>query len=832
MNRMFKILSATTAIAAIAAPAYADVFSTSQVAPVFGGTGTTQPDSVSGATVISTTGSPAFVISGTNTTYNLSISSSATLRSNSISGTIGIGDSSAIATFNLNNSGTIINTGAANPAISVTEANTAGAASANVNLRNTGTISGSILVGNGTGGILTLTNTGGTITGNVTTGAGADVITMNGGSLTGNVALGGGNNSMTVSGSTVTGNVGNGNTNHTMGLDITNGGSIVGNVTLLNDDVTTLNINNGSIIGNLVTDVGADIVTITNGNVSGTINLGGTGANTFNTSGTSFTTRGAGSNIGTWNVSNTTTTMNHAYTGVTTMRVNNGSTVNVSNTDAFGSAGIATALNVSGTLNVGAGSRVSATLANFANGGVLGINVASSTSAGQLVHGSAATAFAGASYTINVANTSGFIASGTTFKIVDGSATIAAGSVRATGDITNASSGVYRFSVSRANGNEDISLTIGRVATDSIVSSESGKAVAKALDSLGVSATGTLLTVQGLIGSQTSEEGVNNVIESLTPGVDGLGAANVGMSVATGNQVSNRLASLRGQGVATGSGMASKHMWVEGFGTTAEQKEKDGTKGYDANGGGISFGADTDTLMDGYTVGASLSYGAATVESNSANNAETDINSYIGTIYGGRVMDDGMFVNGQVALGFNQYEGERTVMGVGTAKSDFDGMQGSVKVEAGKDMAMDGFTVTPMASLQYTPLNTDDYTETGAAGANLVVDTKSLNTLDVGLGGQVAYAMPMENGGTLKPMLRAKYIYRAGDENMETTSRFTGGGAGFDTKGIKTGRSSAQVGAGLLLTTAGGVDFSVNYDADIRSKYLGHTGQLKARFAF
>ncbi|NBX86754.1 MAG: autotransporter domain-containing protein [Proteobacteria bacterium] len=832
MNRMFKILSATTAIAAIAAPAYADVFSTSQVAPVFGGTGTTQPDSVSGATVISTTGSPAFVISGTNTTYNLSISSSATLRSNSISGTIGIGDSSAIATFNLNNSGTIINTGAANPAISVTEANTAGAASANVNLRNTGTISGSILVGNGTGGILTLTNTGGTITGNVTTGAGADVITMNGGSLTGNVALGGGNNSMTVSGSTVTGNVGNGNTNHTMGLDITNGGSIVGNVTLLNDDVTTLNINNGSIIGNLVTDVGADIVTITNGNVSGTINLGGTGANTFNTSGTSFTTRGAGSNIGTWNVSNTTTTMNHAYTGVTTMRVNNGSTVNVSNTDAFGSAGIATALNVSGTLNVGAGSRVSATLANFANGGVLGINVASSTSAGQLVHGSAATAFAGASYTINVANTSGFIASGTTFKIVDGSATIAAGSVRATGDITNASSGVYRFSVSRANGNEDISLTIGRVATDSIVSSESGKAVAKALDSLGVSATGTLLTVQGLIGSQTSEEGVNNVIESLTPGVDGLGAANVGMSVATGNQVSNRLASLRGQGVATGSGMASKHMWVEGFGTTAEQKEKDGTKGYDANGGGISFGADTDTLMDGYTVGASLSYGAATVESNSANNAETDINSYIGTIYGGRVMDDGMFVNGQVALGFNQYEGERTVMGVGTAKSDFDGMQGSVKVEAGKDMAMDGFTVTPMASLQYTHLNTDDYTETGAAGANLVVDTKSLNTLDVGLGGQVAYAMPMENGGTLKPMLRAKYIYRAGDENMETTSRFTGGGAGFDTKGIKTGRSSAQVGAGLLLTTAGGVDFSVNYDADIRSKYLGHTGQLKARFAF
>ncbi|NBV54372.1 MAG: autotransporter outer membrane beta-barrel domain-containing protein, partial [Proteobacteria bacterium] len=251
-----------------------------------------------------------------------------------------------------------------------------------------------------------------------------------------------------------------------------------------------------------------------------------------------------------------------------------------------------------------------------------------------------------------------------------------------------------------------------------------------------------------------------------------------------------------------------------------------------ANGGGISFGADTDTLMDGYTVGASLSYGAATVESNSANNAETDINSYIGTIYGGRVMDDGMFVNGQVALGFNQYEGERTVMGVGTAKSDFDGMQGSVKVEAGKDMAMDGFTVTPMASLQYTHLNTDDYTETGAAGANLVVDTKSLNTLDVGLGGQVAYAMPMENGGTLKPMLRAKYIYRAGDENMETTSRFTGGGAGFDTKGIKTGRSSAQVGAGLLLTTAGGVDFSVNYDADIRSKYLGHTGQLKARFAF
>jgi outer membrane autotransporter protein len=153
-------------------------------------------------------------------------------------------------------------------------------------------------------------------------------------------------------------------------------------------------------------------------------------------------------------------------------------------------------------------------------------------------------------------------------------------------------------------------------------------------------------------------------------------------------------------------------------------------------------------------------------------------------------------------------------------------------MEGGKDYQVSNLTLTPLAGAQYTYLKVKKYTETGAGGTNLMVDPDALNAFDLSAGGQVAYNYAMANGSTLKPALRAKYVYHAGDTDLQTTSQFTGGGAAFQTKGAKADRSAVELGAGLTLATLSGMDLSLDYDADIRSGSFGQTGQLKARWAF
>jgi outer membrane autotransporter protein len=299
---------------------------------------------------------------------------------------------------------------------------------------------------------------------------------------------------------------------------------------------------------------------------------------------------------------------------------------------------------------------------------------------------------------------------------------------------------------------------------------------------------------------------------------------------ATGGQISNRLAGLR-QGVATGKEAARQHVWVEGFANTADQDDKDGARGFESTGGGVTFGADTDTILSGMNVGAAFSYGKGNVESNATNRAETDIDSYVLTGYGSKDLGNDIFVNGQLGVGMNKYEMERVIAGVGTAKASPDGWQATAKAEVGRDFKVQGFKLTPTAGAQYTYLKVDNYTETGVGAAGLTVDPNSLNALDFTLGGRAAYDIAMMDG-VLTPALRAAVTTRTGDTTLDASSRFIGGGTSFATPGIDADRTSFNLGTGLTFGTAGGAEFSGDYDAKLTDSATGHAFKVKARLPF
>ncbi|MCP5404622.1 MAG: autotransporter domain-containing protein [Pseudomonadaceae bacterium] len=626
---------------------------------------------------------------------------------------------------------------------------------------------------------------------------------------------------------TISGSV---NTSDTADAIYNNGGTISGTVNMAGG-TDTLSITSGTITGAVDMGAGNDLVQITNGATLGGAIDGGANTDQLDILSGVVTTQGAINNFETVNVSSTSTLnlykgTNHTIANLT---VESGGTVNVSETDVVFAAG--GAQNISGTLNVAAGRVVSASGISFAGGGTLGVHVADSSTAGRIdVDAGAGGSFTGGSLTIHLASDAGFIASGTEYRIVSNTN----GAAAVTPSLTTSTQGLYTFQVGAGGNAGDISLTILRADTNTAATNTGNVAIANIMDSISQTTNTQLLAVQNVITQQTTTAGVNNVLDSLRP-VDGTAAAMAGadVSVATGGQISTRLASLRnGTSMNTGDGMFSNHFWMQGYGKVSEQDDKDGVKGYDANTLGGSFGIDTDTMVDGMTTGLAFSYGNTNIDSKAVANSETDANSYLITGYGSKVYDTGVYLNGQVSVGYNQYESTRTVTGVGTANGDFDGMQYGLKGEVGRDYVYDMWTFTPMVGAQYTHVDIDGYTETGAGGANLVVGDISLDALDLSVGAEAALNLPMENGGTVRPYASAKYIYRAGDDTVDTNARFVGGGAAFTTRGVKADRSSLNLGTGLTVASAGGMDVTLNYDADIRDSLVGHAGALKFRWAF
>jgi outer membrane autotransporter protein len=284
-------------------------------------------------------------------------------------------------------------------------------------------------------------------------------------------------------------------------------------------------------------------------------------------------------------------------------------------------------------------------------------------------------------------------------------------------------------------------------------------------------------------------------------------------------------------GVATGSAVNSSSVWGQVFGKTADQDDRDGFRGYEADTGGVVFGADT-RLSDRAVVGVSLAY--ANTSADSAH-AESDIDSYQGSVYGVYDYGNNWFSNGLLGFTHNKYDTKRNIV-VGAvsdqAKADFDGQQYTAKVGVGYRVKVGGgLNVTPVAGLRYSFITTDEYTETGST-ANLHVDTDDINVFQSELGVKLAYPI-MDGGITYTPRLSASWFYDMVGDEQESVNSFTGApGVLFTTTGPDVAQHTFNVGLGLDILAQDNVTVSFDYNWTAREEYDAHSGALKARLAF
>jgi outer membrane autotransporter protein len=291
-------------------------------------------------------------------------------------------------------------------------------------------------------------------------------------------------------------------------------------------------------------------------------------------------------------------------------------------------------------------------------------------------------------------------------------------------------------------------------------------------------------------------------------------------------------------GISTGEGPARNGVWGQAFGGHASQDERDDVDGYSANYGGLLIGADR-ALNERWRVGGAFSYSNTQIDNTGATSGDkTRVNSYglIGyASYDGRPW----YVNLSGGVVQQRYDTTRHIdfQGFsGTADGDFNGQQYVARVEAGYPLALgaSGYTLTPSASLTYSHLDQDSYTEDGGNGAALSVGSAHANSVRSGLGAKLAKSYSTRYGDIV-PELQLHWIHEYDHARQATGAGYAADPSGqtaFTTVGATPVSDLAAVSLGVTLLRENNLSLSVRYEVQAGGGFLSQTGSLRLRQLF
>ena len=180
--------------------------------------------------------------------------------------------------------------------------------------------------------------------------------------------------------------------------------------------------------------------------------------------------------------------------------------------------------------------------------------------------------------------------------------------------------------------------------------------------------------------------------------------------------------------------------------------------------------------------------------------------------------EKGFYANGLFTFGYNDYSDNRNVSFGGTggsATSSPSGQQYAANLSGGYDFHPNPhWVVGPTASLGYTHLDIDSFTETGAGPADLSVDSQSADSLRARIGGHVLYQV---HAGSIlfQPNLSLSYQHEFLNDDFNLDSQLNiPGTPGFATQGTNPGRDTGLISLGLTATLDNSMSLYLDYLAE------------------
>lgn len=247
---------------------------------------------------------------------------------------------------------------------------------------------------------------------------------------------------------------------------------------------------------------------------------------------------------------------------------------------------------------------------------------------------------------------------------------------------------------------------------------------------------------------------------------------------------------------------------------------------------GGSTNANVDSNIAGFIAGVDMKvanwmFGAAGGYSQSNSDIDTlassaDIDSALIALYGGTSAGPVNLRFG-ASYAFNQIETSRSLAfrgHSGQAEADYNGGTAQVFAEAGYGFAMQQVAFEPFVGLSYVHLNTDSFTETGAAnGLSGASSSAGVGYTSVGV--RVATTMALSGGMSLKPHASVAWQYAFGDTTPETQMALLSvPSANFTVSGVPVAENTALIEIGT--------DLAINERASLGASYVGQFGDSVA----
>jgi len=188
-----------------------------------------------------------------------------------------------------------------------------------------------------------------------------------------------------------------------------------------------------------------------------------------------------------------------------------------------------------------------------------------------------------------------------------------------------------------------------------------------------------------------------------------------------------------------------------------------------------------------------------------SDSGSANVNGGKGSLYA-TWFNNSFHVDAAVGAGWNSYEHiKRPALAgvtpdgapvVGLAYGDTSGQEFDALLGVGYDVKMDSFTLTPNASVSYTALSIDGYTETGSL-APLKIDRINADSLASSLGLTLAYNAKI-GGMPVRPELGAAWRHEFMDDPYHIDSQLaSGAGSAFRVDSTKLGNNSLPVWLGV-----------------------------------
>lgn len=272
--------------------------------------------------------------------------------------------------------------------------------------------------------------------------------------------------------------------------------------------------------------------------------------------------------------------------------------------------------------------------------------------------------------------------------------------------------------------------------------------------------------------------------------------------------------------------------FINGEGNFGDQDFTDSQPGFHYSAGGITAGLDyrfAENLVAGFNLGYTR-----TASHLGGSGGKVDVDSVSYGIYG-TYFRNNFYTN--VASGFssNFYDMERDIEFGGLdrkTKADTFGKQLNLSIGTGYDFQIKQLTTGPTATVKYSRLWIDSFSESGAGSLNLNITDQRAESFQLGLGWRAEYELRVGKK-TVVPQVRVSYQHEFSNDSRTIEARLEGGSSAFQVTTDKPSRDFALVGCGIRVELTESVSFNAGYDAQVgQSNYVAQSIYGSVSFSF